>query len=195
MSQRKKQFILLSILVGLLIVFLLVYLLLNKDGKDTTPPSVNPSEQTETSTVDNRAESEVTAPLPAGDIEREVVPGVADQGLVAKQTARIFVERFGTYSNQNNNEHLESIESIVTDSMWSWAQNQAQAQSLQDFNGSITNVIASTLSEFEENTATVTLQALEIKETADSTSTENKNGRVELVRQGNTWLVNALYWE
>lgn len=195
MNQNTKRIILISILVGLLIVLLLLILLFRKDSVPSTEdagPSVNAPEEREFSNI---SESEVTATIPIQDVPRTVEPGTADQGIIAKQTARIFVERFGTYSTQNNNAHIEAVESLVTPSMWDWTQNQAQEQSLRSYSGVITEVIASTLTEFTPETATVSLEARQVLESETEITNRARQGRVVLVRSGNNWLVDAFYWD
>lgn len=195
MTEHNKRIILISIFVGLLIVLLLLVLLFRREGTEPIvepPTNINIPEERDLSTI---SESEVIAPQPVQDVARTVTPGSADQGIVAKQAARIFVERFSTYSTQNENAHIAAVAALVTPSMWDWVQNQGQDQSLRSYTGVITEVIASTLTEFTADTATVSLQARQVLESETDISNRAREGRVVLVRTGNNWLVDAFYWD
>jgi hypothetical protein len=195
MNPNHKRIVLISILVGLLIVLLLLVLLFRRDAEPTVQdvvPGINAPEEREFS---NLSESEVIATQPVVDVPRTVDPGTADQGIVAKQAARIFVERFGTHSSQNGNAHIASVEALVTQSMWDWTRNQAQQQSLREYTGVTTEVIASTLTEFTPDTATVSLEARQIIESEGNSTMRARQGRVVLIRAANNWLVDAFYWD
>lgn len=193
-SDKTKRLVLISIFVGLLIVLLLLVLLSRRNNTEV-PADVTP--QIEEPVIDNTSESQVIVPSAQQDVEREVVPGTADQGIVAKQTAAIFVERFSTYSTQNDNTHITSVEPLVTTKMWGWVSRQGQDQDLRAYSGMTTRVIASRLTAFDAyaGTATVRIQARQIQESGNDTETIGRAGEVTLIQSENTWLVDGFYWD
>lgn len=194
MDPRTKRYVYMSIFVGLLIVLLLLFLFL-RDGGESNQNN-NPVDRPPIPETDNTIESEViVAPTPFIEPERDVAPGTADQGLVAKQAARIFVERFGTYSSQNDNSHIAAVQELATDSMLSWVNTQEQAQSLRAYTGVTTEVIALTLTDFTPATADVSIEARQTLESEESVETRARNGRVELIRSGDDWLVDGFFWD
>jgi hypothetical protein len=195
MNQHTKRIILVSIFVGLLIVLLLLMLVFRDKSAEPIEEVVVPITAPDERTLSTISESTVTAPPAIQDAPRDVEPGTADQGIVAKQAARIFVERFATHSNQNNNAHILAVQALVTPSMWSWTQNQGQEQSLREYRGVTTLVIASTLTEFTPDAATVSVEARQVIESEAEIINRDRQGRVVLIRNGNNWLVDAFYWD
>jgi hypothetical protein len=193
MEKKTKTYILISILVALLIVLLLVYLLLAPKPQEVVdaPVPVAPIEQADLVIPVSNVVTAVTST----EIPRNVTAGTADQGLVAKQTARIFVERFLTYSSQNDNRHLASVAEMMTPVMANWANKQVQEQSLLEYAGVTSLVVTSELSEFDGTSAMVTVSLQQIFETNGQKNTEQRSGEVELIFEQGTWLVEGFYWD
>lgn len=119
---------------------------------------------------------------------------IATDDVYAKQVSRIFVERFQTYSNQNNNSHIEDVLPLLTSSMAKWAQNQGLEQST-DYKGVVTKVISSQIDSIDEDKAVVLVDIQQTITQVGSQKVEYKSGRVNLVKFDNTWKVNGFYWE
>lgn len=112
----------------------------------------------------------------------------------ARQFTKIFVERFGSFSSDNNNIHIKDVMPLVTNSMGSWVKTQAQPQN--EFYSQTTVLVSSEVRSFEkENTAVIGIGTQHTIEDKNGKRTEYKKGRVELVYANNDWLVDGLYWE
>ena len=127
-----------------------------------------------------------------------VAPPVSDEDpeeRFVRHLARTFVERFGSYSNQNKNRHIEEALLLSTSRMQGWIETQAVDQS-GSYVGATSQVVASEVTSYTESKATVTVGVQEVVRRVGGTEERNyKNGRVELVRQGSEWKIDALYWE
>jgi hypothetical protein len=118
-----------------------------------------------------------------------------------ERTTRLFVERFGSYSNFSNFENITSLQGIMTDSMRSYARTfmqQDPQNATAGYSGVNTRLIGLRISQFELNaSATVEITVLEEKQAGLSAPVETRyrDGRVELRFQGGQWLIHGLFYE
>lgn len=181
----------LFILGGIVFLVVLVVAFLMRGGK---PGAVPTSTSTPEQTDQNQVNPDTTVQPPAS-IETPVVnaPSVDPKELEVKQLATLFVERFGSYSNQNNQQNYKDVVSLMTASMASWAATQNTTTSL-DYYGVTTNVVAVNLKESTDSTATVEVGVQEVIETKSEQKIQYRTGQVQMVKEGNGWKVSGLYW-
>ena len=191
LTRKKKIITALGIAAGLLVVALLVFWFFFRDG--ATPFQDQGSD---------------TAALQQGNIGQQGVPqfelppdattvpasNTDPDANYAQQFASIFVERFSSFSNQNNNTHLEEVFAMATARMQTWMQTQRVEQ--QDlYQGKTVRVIATTVDAFSPEQESIGIQA-QVEDTSSAGSVVTyRNGRVELVRSGNDWLVDGFFWQ
>lgn len=189
MDIRKRLFIIVGLIVGLLIALILAIVLSSGDeaqegapvGGTEQPggPSASPRER-----VEFIPEDKPLPPEPPADAERRYVG----------QLAGIFVERFGSYSNQNSNLHIEDIKELATTQMGRWIDTQLVEQG-DVYAGITTRVISTSIDAYTGSTASVTLGVQQVLTTNGDITDVYKTARVELIKSGATWLVNAVYFE
>lgn len=193
---RKKQrtFLIIALVVLLVLILGLVYYFYSqpdsvsqqKDTSETTTQKKQPDQEIrEATTETGTTQQEETA-------ERQIEETTPE--TTAKQTARIFVERFASRSSQNDNQHLESIYSMVTEDMRSWAEEQTVEQT-RDYSGQTTEVVASDVEKIQEDQATIIVQVQQTRTEDGEEKTLQKEGRVELIKEEGSWKVDGLYWE
>jgi len=164
--------------------------------------------------LDNQADNGQLPPklpiLPAG------TNGINGQSAVVsiqdKQTestvralAKTFAERFGSYSNQGNFEHLADLRDLMTVKMKGWADNyvaaqKAQATSNVNYYGVTTIALSVAVTSFEEELGraelTVSTQRQETKGTAASTPRVfYQDLLVKMVKTNEGWKVDEVTWQ
>lgn len=189
---RKRIFIIISAVVALILVFVLLYLFVfNKDNVESVLPSPQPGvviDQVTGQVVIPKAEPKAVITDEFGaPVEKD-----ADE-VYAKQISRIFTERFFTYSNQNDNQHIEDVLTLVTPLMQKWVKTQDIEENVE-YIGLTTRVIASRIEKIEENIATVLLDVQQTIRENGSEKVEYKTGRADLVMIANDWKINGFYW-
>ncbi|MFB6226085.1 MAG: hypothetical protein ABEJ02_01925 [Candidatus Paceibacteria bacterium] len=195
---RKKQrtFLIIALAVLLVLILGLVYYFYFY----SQPSSVNKQKGTQETTTTQKEQSDRQireASTETGTPEQETQERQIEETTpetTAKQTARIFVERFASRSSQNENEHLESIYPMVTEEMRSWVEKQTVEQT-REYSGQTTEVIASNIEEMQEEQATVIVQVQQTKTEENKEETLQKEGRVELLKENGSWKVDGLYWQ
>lgn len=193
MTLRQRILTYSGIGLALIIVIVLVLLFLNRDTGDQEPEPDRPSliqEDENTTSV-----TSVTQLPPARPAQTTTFSAEPDSDRLARQVAMIFVERFATYSSNNDNIQLERVDQWVTPSMRQYVRTQGVEQTAE-YTGVTTDVIASRIQEIGGGAATVLVDTQRTIADATGTRDEQQSGRVELVDDGNGgWLVNAFYWE
>ncbi|PJA89759.1 MAG: hypothetical protein CO137_02510 [Candidatus Magasanikbacteria bacterium CG_4_9_14_3_um_filter_32_9] len=184
---RKRLFIIIGLVSFVIIAIVLVILFLTKDKVDNTESVVETPQENIDNTTNNGNQNNTNIPT-----VKELPPQNPEE-VSAKQVARIFVERFETYSNQNDNSHIDDVLFLVTDNMVSWVKEQSLQQS-SDYQGVTTQVLASNVSDLTSNSATVNIEAWQTVENSEGTVSLQKSGEVNLVKVGAEWKVDGFYW-
>ena len=188
LTLRQRIFIYISIFIGLIIAGILIYLFVNNSGgvrdylkqKSGQILNVNNGPVNQTAT---------TTPTLGVVKAKPLTPDV-----YVKQLSRIFVERFGTYSNQNNNSHISEVSSLCTKTMVNWLKTQKLTNSSEYF-AVTTKMIAGEVVKLDNNSAVVQVQVQQILENKNGQQVVQKNGQVELLKVAEDWKVDGLYWE
>ncbi len=187
---RKKIFIFSGLSLLFLIALLLLFLFL-RDPSVQAPET--PATTTTPTGTDLPITSESTEPLtntppppPATTEERE--------RIYVKQLARTFVERFETYSNQNDNRNIEDATELATANMASYIATKSQQEG-SAYQGVTTKVISMDVVSFSGTSASVKIGAQVESQTQSASNTSYKNGRVELLKVDGVWKVNGLFWD
>lgn len=188
---QRTWFIRLGILAGIIIaLFLLISVIRNVGGKNAEPlviPSEVPSTTTET------VSPGVSSPIVIPTTSSTVVTSPTDRYLV--QLSRIVIERLGSFSNQNENAHVDDVLPLVTERMARYIETLRQTQS-NTYRGQTTRVVTIQLQKKETGKATVVANVQRESDTATSSSRTYPVVRVELVEiSPNQWRVDGIFWE
>lgn len=187
---RKKIFIFSGLSLLFLIALLLLFLFLRDPSVQApeTPPTTTTPTGTEVPIQQNIVEplTNTPPPPPATTEERE--------RIYVKQLARTFVERFETYSNQNDNRNIEDATELATANMASYIATKSQQEG-SAYQGVTTKVISMDVVSFSGTSASVKIGAQVESQTQSASNTSYKNGRVELLKVDGVWKVNGLFWD
>ncbi len=188
MDLRKRLFLGISVVV--LIVLAVVLFLLSRSDEEAQP--FDETDNEEAAFLDDTldltpfvGDPTVISPILANED--------ADERYV-RQLAIDFVERFGSFSNQNRNSHIDDVLPLVTDGMGAWVQTQLLSYS-DEYKGSTSQVIVSNIEAFSDTGATVHIESQQALETQTDTERIYNVGTVTLLLEDNEWKVSGLFWE
>lgn len=190
MTLRQRIFTISGIVVGLIIALVLVAVL------DDDPALEETSTQSERDgNVHVRVEIDSEGFESFEDPSQGAFPDYGPDEQAARQASRIFVERFSSFSNQNQNSHIEDAMALATDNMSTWLETQRVEMSTS-YDGVTTNVQAIQVRDLSTSKATVGVSTQRTFLSKDGKeSVEQQDGRVELTKIGGQWKVNGFYWE
>lgn len=201
MTTRKKIFIFSGLITGLIIVIILLFIFLgnsknnNQQGEVSTGSSQN-SNFPAGAVNGNAYQDQGTGILYNTNVNL-LADGIPKQDITEqylRQLASIFVERFNSYSNQNDNTHIEDALEMSTEKMGRWISTQKVFQS-SEYEGVVTKVFSAQLDKLYDTRAVIKVQAKITKKVRGSEEVEYKTGFVDLLEEvEGTWLVDRFVW-
>ena len=186
----RQKIIIAAILV--IIAIILILLFWPSKQKSVTPTA------NQTNTLETTNSQPTTEPKPA---PTPVTPE-EKQKATAQTVAKIFAERFGSYSSESQADNLEDLLPLATTGYTATLQAQIkklrEADPSADYYGVTTRVLSTTLSgEVSDGTATfdVLTQREEATGSVDNLSITYQTLTVSLKLVGEDWLVNGAVWQ
>ncbi|KKW42258.1 MAG: hypothetical protein UY92_C0009G0062 [Candidatus Magasanikbacteria bacterium GW2011_GWA2_56_11] len=198
LTLRQRIFAAASIVVALLLAVILYMIYFRRPSAPANDrrPSGSPSAALPQPSAAATQRYSGTQPLPSGGSRS----GVISEDVYLRQLAKIFVERFWSFSNQNGNRHIADSLELATPSMQAWMKSRAD-DGAGLYEGVTTEILRAEVVSKEGDKAVVEIGAQqEISQrtsttTPTETTVETRTGRVELERVDGEWKVDALYWD
>ncbi len=195
MSLRARIFIIVSILV-LLVLGISIFLIVGNKNKNSQPQTGAPQNNSSvvTGTGQPGAQTTIGAQAPAG-LPAKVATPLETEKNGAQQLAKVFLERYGTYSSDNNFQNIKDVETLVTRSLWSKISAPISSKTTaQSFVGVTTKVVSMDLTAWSDAKAVVEFKTMRVEERNGVVNTKYQNATVVLIKQGSSWLVDTLVW-
>lgn len=197
MPLRTRIFIIISLIVSVVLgisVFLLI-LAKQKAAAPTTPagtevPGGSSQETGAGGSSQNNQQTQTFAPLQTGIPIKPATTLETEQNS-AKQLAKIFIERYNTYSTQNNSQNIKEVQSLVTDSLWKKLSGYIGKGASPIFSGVTTMVISTSLDSWQTTSASVTLKTRRAAEKNDTVSVTYVTYTVSMVKENGSWLIDS----
>jgi hypothetical protein len=152
---------------------------------------------------DEEASTEIETPVVRDD--ESVVPHVDPEDIPAQHevsaatVGRIFVERFGSFSSESDYENIDDVMTLATTSLQSRLEDLAETargERNDEYYGVSTRIITVKTEVATETSARflITTQREEAIADPGNTSVRYQDIRVELLKEGDSWLVDAFTW-
>lgn len=181
--------------IGLIILFLLLLILLllwflfgRKAAQETKSIEIEPIVE------------EITTEQPTlKEQQLKEEQDTRNQSASAIAVAKMFVERYGSYSNEANFQNLKDVLPLMTDSFAQWT-NQFIVESTQPgtYYGVTTSVLIVKVEKMDDVTGIATILLNTQQEIAENspqnTRIEYKEIRLELERVDDVWKVDSALW-
>ncbi len=183
---RKRLFVIVGIIVGVLLALVLLSVVLAPKASNT--PTSTAEQGTNLPTPKTPVIGTSATPINIG-----TVPTSTPEELYVAQLAKVFVERFGSYSNQNGNEHIAEVLQLSSVRMQTYVQS-AQLTFNSKYQGMTTTVVASRIVKKTATAATVAVDVQRVLSATSTTETQYQSGTVQLIQESGTWKVDGLFW-
>jgi hypothetical protein len=180
--QRKTEVIIAIIIIVALAV--LLFLWFNRSAAPLTTPTKKPAGVTATNNV---------TPTP------ETATPVTAAPASASTVARVFVERFGSYSTESGYTNIDDVMTLTTTDLQGRLRSlveEAQKNVEGQYYGVSTRLMGSK-TEVTSDTAITFLVSTQRQESFDSpanTSVRYQDIRISLVKSGENWLISDFTW-
>lgn len=198
--QLQKGPIIGGIAVVLVIIIAgVVYLMVSRGGEvetNTNSAVTNTNTITNTNTVVTNTNTETTTPV---DVPTEE-PQEVDEEDVILRLARVFTERYGTFSNRNNFENITNLEPFMTTAMQLEQAEYIDANQSdevpEEYYGITTTVVSTNMDEITESTATVTVQTQRVETTGSEDPVKSTQAMmITFEKVGENWKVSGASWK
>lgn len=196
--QLKKGPIIAGIAVVLVIMIAgVVYLLVSRNGGEETTNTNTTVVNTNTTTNTNTTVVNTETPTTEETTE-EVVQEVDEEDAILR-LARVFTERFGTFSNRNNFENITNLEPFMTTAMQKEQAEYIDANQSdevpEEYYGITTSVLSTEMIELTETTATVQVQTQRVETTGSEDPVKNTQSmELTFEKVGENWKVSSASW-
>lgn len=133
------------------------------------------------------------------DITRAAPPKQATAAEVeqngALQLAIIFIERYYSYSTDNNFQNIREVETLVTPELWKKLSARLSAPASAEFSAATTAALSSELKVWGSETAQIYLKVVKITESGGASARSYQGAMVTLSKRGGKWLVDSFQWD
>lgn len=193
MTLRARIFIIVSLAV--LAVLGVVLFLIVRSRPTTAPVTAVPAEENVIG-KDNfqPVNLPATATLPATVSPHAATTEEAVKNYI-RQQAKTFIERYGSYSSENNYDNIREVESLVTGSLWKTLSARLNVKPAGTFVGVTTRVFSTELTAYEKDKATVALKTVKTETKGETVNDYQQDATVNLVKSGDKWLVDGFEWK
>ncbi len=198
LSIRARIFAVASIIILLILGVSIMLVVISK--KNQTPAG---NEQNTTGTLGQGDTSQNTAifsggnnatPVPSGV---KVIPPTAEdvEKNAVKQFAKIFIERYGSYSTDSNFQNIRDVEFLVTESLWQKLSSQIGRISGDKFVGVTTGAVSAEVAALDGDSARVNMSVVQEEDKDGTVTTASKNVIVYMMKVSGSWLVDKFEWQ
>lgn len=202
MSLRARIFIIVSVVV-LIILGISIFLMSNFGKKivsPSTPAAQNLPSTTQTNNSPTNAATQPVANTPTPTIPVNITSEDIEKNAT-KQLAKIFIERYGTYSTDSGSDNIRDVRSLVTPALWATLSarpgdtvvNENMAPS-GVFYGISTQVFSMELINWLQDSAMISLQLVRTEERNGTRAAKHQNTEINMVKQNGKWLVQNFKW-
>jgi hypothetical protein len=194
LSLRTRLFIIISVFV-LLVLGISIALLISrkqKDGETTTPTSTVNIIGTEQIQNFNNSQTPIRE-VPAGTPIKPATSEEAEKNTV-KNLARIFLERYGSYSTDSNYDNIRDLQSLSTPNLWMTLQTRIGRPQTGDYAGSLARVYTSEVKEWSKDISKVSVRLTQDTEKNGEAAEVRYDSDVTLKKINGEWLVDAFTW-
>lgn len=199
MSLRTRIFIIISLIVLVILgISILAWVFGKKDGAVNPDENKTPAQQANlpAGTVLYNGAPVVVAPAEQGLKPRPITTLETEQNSV-RQLARIFTERYNSYSSDADFQNIREVQDLVTDALWAQISGPLSGNSpvSANFVGVTASVIGTELAAWQNGAAKVILKTVLVEEKNGVKSTRQRTANVELIKSSGKWLVDKFVWE
>lgn len=195
MSLRARIFIIISVIVLLILSVSIFLVVKNRNSANTNVSPTTPDAGNVNTNNPSSPASVVGTQIPAGAPVKPLTSLEVEQNG-AEQLAKIFIERYGTYSTDNDFANIKEAESLVTKSLWSKISTGINVKSTDPgFLGLTTKVVSADMVSWAESKAVFDLKIMRNENKNGVVVTRYQDVTVEMVKENNTWLADSLVWK
>ncbi|MBU1202855.1 hypothetical protein KKH39_02325 [Patescibacteria group bacterium] len=183
-ESKKKKIIWAVVIILILLIAFLFWILRTSDQK---PPIQNTNEEPPII---------FTPPSANFTYQEPTVPKQTNLEFDAANLAKIYAERFGTWSTDNPGHNLEELMPLSSNTMKNYLSGINTDMSADQFSGITTKAISYEILDIDDTSANIRVSCQRIKTEADlSENVFYQDIEISMTRSANQWLVTSAFWQ
>lgn len=195
LTLRARIFAISSVVILIILAIVIGLIVWGKRQKNTPTPGGTATTTVETPGTTSGTVSPGVSPEVLQGLKVQAPTTEAMEKNAAKQLAKVFIERYGSYSTDNDWQNIRDVEGLVTSDLWGELSKKLTGKNGSVFVGVTTKAIAATVTDWtKDKSATVNLQVNSIEERSGTQTTVQKSVTVNLEKVSGQWLVSAFSW-
>jgi len=197
LTLRARIFIIISIIVLIILAVSITLVVISKQNKAVE--GVVEEGQTNTS-QSQTGEQNINIGIQPTEINQNITikPQTTEEKmrLASENIAKIFTERYGSYSTDNPGQNLKDLETMSTPDLWKVLKNKIETMTTsKEFTGVTTQAFSSSIIFYENDKAIVNIISAREENKNGVLRNFNQEAEVTLVRSGSNWLVDNIKWK
>lgn len=199
MSNRARIFILGTIII-LFVLGISVYFLTRPKPTTQTTPTTDTT-QNNTLQNSNNNGNNLTSVIGIPQKTVSIPPTVKPTSLKTEQDgvvqlAKVFIERYNSYSTDDNYNNIKDVQSMVTPDLWKGLSKRLSVTPVVTAYTAITaDANSALLVDWKSNAATVKVQIIKVTDKNDVKTKIYQTAQVQMVKVGSDWLVDGFAWD
>ncbi len=194
MSLRTRIFIIVSLGVLAILGVSLLILLFSRSHSAAPSPS-GPTTTTPSNVIDNSNFNQTVLPgatitPPPSGVPVKAQTSLETEQTTVKQLAKLFIERYNSYSTQNNSQNILSVQNLVTPAYWQKLSGYIGQSEPSSFTGVTTVVLSTSIDSWQDTSAALTLKTQRVINNNGVTTVTYQTYTVSMVKQNSSWLVS-----
>ena len=189
LTLRARIFAIIGVALLLILGISLVLYLVGKKNK--APAPVAGTALNGTATTVNTG----IVPTPTAGLQVKKLSTEEMEKNAAKQLAKVFTERYFSYSSDNQWQNVYDVRDLVTDKLWKQISAGIGGAPSASYVGKITKAVGATLQDWTAQSASVFIQVVETAEKNGASVQAHRNLTVTMVKAGGVWLADGFVWE
>lgn len=192
---RSRIFIIASVVLLVILAISIFLVVLSKKKAAAPGTTTTPSNVIDQTNFNGQINASEPVQLPS---DATVKPLSTEEQMknAARQMAKIFTERYNTYSSDSDFSNIREVETLVTSNLWNIISKKMTAgQTGGEFIGMTTKVATAELIDWQIDRATVTISARRTETKGVVVSEKNQQAIVQLVKSNGNWLVDNFEWK
>lgn len=196
LSLRARIFIIISLIV-LFILGVTIFLLVRSKNA-----AVVDSTATNGEGAQNGLNLLPATPVPVANISNNIkvtpLTSLETQQKAVQQIAKIFLERYNSYSAESRYQNVLDVQILVTKNLWAQIGAKLSPGAVNTatpaFSSVLTKAYSSKLSNWSEQSALVELQVKITEEKNGAITSRDAGANISMINEGGNWLVDKFEW-
>lgn len=183
-ESRKKKIMIAAIVLIIIILAFLFWVLRTKD------------QQSNNQNTNEQPVINFTPPSANLEYKQPDTPKETNLEFDAVNLAKIYAERFGTWSTDNPGHNLDELMPLSSSAMRNYLSGINLDSQADKFSGMTTKAISYKIDNLDDNEADITVSCQRIKTNADlSQEVSYQNIEISMARSNDQWLVTSAFWQ